>query len=173
MGTSVAVTVLLLWVTWYVLVVVPAFVPRTILPVPAPVIIFAPLSVVYGAPKWHRCENRLLHAGTLRRRVHPPHLHPRHTAKARRGRTDNGQLHGTGHVTSDAEAKDHRAGYSARWPLFLFAPFNVWVTVWVKNFHLNFLQRKTPDSFRNQAFLELLPRFELGTSSLPRMRSTD
>ena len=100
MGTSVAVTVLLLWVTWYVLVVVPAFVPRTILPVPAPVIIFAPLSVVYGAPKWHRCENRLLHAGTLRRRVHPPHLHPRHTAKARRGRTDNGQLHGTGHVTS-------------------------------------------------------------------------
>jgi len=126
MGTSVAVTVLLLWVTWYVLVVVQAFVPRTILPVPATVIIFAPLSVVYGAPKWHRCENRLLHAGTLRRRVHPPHLHPRHTAKARRGRTDNGQLHGTGHVTSDAEAKDHRAGYSARWSLPISIPLCVW-----------------------------------------------
>ena len=29
--------------------------------------------------------------------------------------------------------------------------------------------KKTPE---NRVFLELLPRFELGTSSLPRMRST-
>ena len=31
---------------------------------------------------------------------------------------------------------------------------------------------KKPDSRKNQAFLELLARFELATSSLPRMRST-
>jgi len=31
----------------------------------------------------------------------------------------------------------------------------------------HFLQRKTPDFQRNQAFLELLGRFELPTSSLP------
>ena len=35
-------------------------------------------------------------------------------------------------------------------------------------------KRKSPQSQRLRAFsMELLPRFELGTSSLPRMRSTD
>ncbi|EDM98060.1 hypothetical protein BACCAP_04088 [Pseudoflavonifractor capillosus ATCC 29799] len=39
------------------------------------------------------------------------------------------------------------------------------------NFRKN--KRKSPKIRRFQDFLELLPRFELGTSSLPRMRSTD
>ena len=34
-------------------------------------------------------------------------------------------------------------------------------------------QKKTPEIRRFQVFLELLTRFELVTSSLPRMRSTD
>ena len=37
----------------------------------------------------------------------------------------------------------------------------------------NFLQQKIPKNRSFRGFLELLPRFELGTSSLPRMRSTD
>ena len=36
----------------------------------------------------------------------------------------------------------------------------------------NQIGAKKPDSRKNQAFLELLARFELATSSLPRMRST-
>ena len=36
----------------------------------------------------------------------------------------------------------------------------------------NKIDAKKPDSRKNQAFLELLARFELATSSLPRMRST-
>ena len=36
----------------------------------------------------------------------------------------------------------------------------------------NQIDAKKPDSRKNQAFLELLARFELATSSLPRMRST-
>ena len=36
----------------------------------------------------------------------------------------------------------------------------------------NKMDAKKPDSRKNQAFLELLARFELATSSLPRMRST-
>ena len=37
----------------------------------------------------------------------------------------------------------------------------------------NFLHQKIPENRGFRGFLELLPRFELGTSSLPRMRSTD
>jgi len=44
----------------------------------------------------------------------------------------------------------------------------VWVAVWVGIFSFNFLQRKMPVFSRKQAFLELLTRFELVTSSLPK-----
>lgn len=49
-------------------------------------------------PKRRRRKDGVLHAWSLRRRVHPPHLHPRHTAETRRGNRHYGQLHGTGDV---------------------------------------------------------------------------
>ena len=48
-----------------------------------------------GTPKRCGCENSILDAGSLRRGLHPPHLHPRHTADAAKGRGENGQFHGT------------------------------------------------------------------------------
>ncbi len=53
-----------------------------------------------------------------------------------------------------------------RFPV-LFGHFHVWVTVWVRIFPYNFSQRKIPENRSFRGYLELLPRFELGTSSLP------
>ena len=42
-----------------------------------------------GAPEWHRRENGIQYAWPLRRRLHAPHLHPRHAADAgKRSRKD-------------------------------------------------------------------------------------
>ncbi len=48
-----------------------------------------------GPPKRHRRQDRLHHAGLLRRRLHPAHLHPRHPPIPRRRRKDE-CFHGTG-----------------------------------------------------------------------------
>ena len=61
------------------------------------------------------------------------------------------------------------------WPfLTLSGHFGMWVTVWVRQLthiltHTIFAKtkEKSPKIRRFQDFLELLPRFELGTSSLP------
>ena len=52
-----------------------------------------------GTAKWRGCQNRQQHAGSLRRWLYAPHLHPRHTADAAKGCGENGQLHGAGHVS--------------------------------------------------------------------------
>lgn len=53
----------------------------------------------YHSPSERRgCKNGVLHAGTLRCRVHSPHLHPRHTTETGRSSSHNGQLYGTDHV---------------------------------------------------------------------------
>lgn len=49
--------------------------------------------------KWRRCKNGVLDARPLRCRIHPANLHPRYKAEAGRGSTNNGQLHGAGHVS--------------------------------------------------------------------------
>ena len=48
-----------------------------------------------GTPKRRGCQNSILDAGSLRRGLHPPHLHPRYKADAAKGRGENGQFHGT------------------------------------------------------------------------------
>ena len=40
-----------------------------------------------------------IYARPLRCRIHTPYLHPRYEAEARRGRTNDGQLHGAGDVS--------------------------------------------------------------------------
>ena len=63
-------------------------------PLPRP----APHLRDHGAPERGGREDRLRHAGALRRWVHPPHIHPRHPANAEAGGGDDGRVHGTGHV---------------------------------------------------------------------------
>ena len=74
---------------------------------------------------------------------------------------------------------DRKAGFlsGALVSIVSVVSFRVWVTVWVRNFwptrKVTFCNKKSPKTAVFGGFLELLPRFELGTSSLPRMRSTD
>ena len=63
-----------------------------------------------GTAKRCGCENRQQHARALRRGLHPPHLHPRHTADAAKGRGENGQLHGTSDVSRKRTQKYRREG---------------------------------------------------------------
>ena len=74
-----------------------------------------------------------IYAGPLRCGFHSPHLHPRNKAEARRGRTNDGQLHGTGDVNAE---NDKNTGEETELPLrcsfALSAHFVVWVTVWVR-----------------------------------------
>ena len=74
-----------------------------------------------------------IYAGPLRRRIHPANLHPRHPAEAGRGRTNNGQLYGAGHVSKkDSKIPERRQKPPLRCSLNLSAHFRVWVTVWVR-----------------------------------------
>ena len=52
-----------------------------------------------GTPKRRGCQNSILDARSLRRGLHPPHLHPRYEAEAGRSRTNDGQLHGASDVS--------------------------------------------------------------------------
>ena len=94
-------------------------------------------------------ENRIRHAGTLRRRVHSADLHPHYPPEAGRGRTDYGQSHGAGAVkTPPASKAAHRFGSRTSLPMrCVFSPVPkghelavtgraancqpMWVTVWV------------------------------------------
>ena len=63
-----------------------------------------------GTAKWRGRQNRQQYARALRRGLHPPHLHPRHTADAAKGRGENGQLHGADSIVS--RKAEHRRGKS-------------------------------------------------------------
>lgn len=52
-----------------------------------------------GTAKRGGRENSILDAGSLRRGLHPPHLHPRHKADAAKGRGENGQFHGADSIS--------------------------------------------------------------------------
>ena len=82
----------------------------------------------HSPPEWRGCKDRVLHAGPLRRRIHPPHLHPRHPAKAGRGSSYHGQLHGTSHVRQRKKPGGKRK-LPARHSLNLSGPFRVWVNL--------------------------------------------
>ena len=110
-----------------------------------------------GTPKRRGCQNSILDARSLRRGLHPPHLHPRHKAEAGRSRTDDGQLHGA----SDVSRKRMRnTGEGAKPPLQyslnLSAHFRVWVTVWVRQLThiltLTFFSIFATKSIENRSF---------------------
>ena len=65
-----------------------------------------------GTAKRCGCENRQQHAGPLRRWLHPPHIHPRYKTEARRGSTNDGQLHGASDVSKKKTQKYRRESKS-------------------------------------------------------------
>ena len=62
-----------------------------------------------GTPEWCRRENGQQHAGALRRRLHPPHLYPRHQAAAESSGRDNRKFHGAGHVDYVEQKKQQKS----------------------------------------------------------------
>ena len=71
-----------------------------------------------GTAKWSGRQNRQQYARALRRRIYTPHLHPRYEAEAGRSRTNDGQLHGTGHVSRKRAQKYRREGKASSPVLF-------------------------------------------------------
>ncbi len=68
-----------------------------------------------GPPERCGHQDGLHHAGTLRRRIHPPHLHPHHPPETGRSRPGHGQPHDTGAMTTSKERKQ-RTVRKARLP---------------------------------------------------------
>ena len=58
-----------------------------------------------GAAKRRRRENGIQYARSLRRRLHAPHLHPRHTADAGKRSRKDGQFHGTSDVNKQQKTQ--------------------------------------------------------------------
>ena len=84
-----------------------------------------------GTAKWRGHQNRQQYARSLRRRIHPANLHPRHTADAAKGRRENGQLHGTDPISPTGKQSTGKEAISLRCSFTLSVHFRVWVTVWV------------------------------------------
>ena len=78
-----------------------------------------------GTAKRRRCENRQQYARALRRGLHTPHLHPRHTADAAKGRGENGQLHGADSISPAGKQSTGKEAISLRCSLVLSAHFVV------------------------------------------------
>ena len=115
------------------------------------------------------CENRVLHAGPLRRRIYPANLHPRHTPEAGRGSCHHGQLYGTGSLK--AERKIRRTGGQTSCPVLLrplvpLSHFRVWVTVWVRNLEAyhkaTFCNKKSPKTEIFEDFWSCYPDLNWG-----------
>ena len=86
-----------------------------------------------GTAKWSGRQNCQQYARALRRGLHPPHLHPRYEAETRRGSTNDGQLHGAGHVSrKKPKIPERRQKPPLRCSLDLSGYFRVWVRVWVR-----------------------------------------
>ena len=66
-----------------------------------------------GTPKRRGCQNSILDARSLRRGLHPPHLHPRYKTDAAKGRGENGQFHGAGHVSRKSKNTGEKAKASS------------------------------------------------------------
>ena len=118
----------------------------------------------------------LQHAGTLQRWLYAANLHPCHTTEAGRGSSNDGQLHGTGHVRHPS-SKKHRKEGTVSSPV-LFEPFRTFRHVghgvgqavdphFDPHLKVHFCNEKHPKSEDFRCFLELLSGFEPLTSSLP------
>ena len=64
----------------------------------------------FSTTKRSRHENNQQYAGTLRRRFHPPYLHPRHQTAAESSGGDNGEFYGADHVNPPQKAQKSQAG---------------------------------------------------------------
>ena len=69
-----------------------------------------------GTAKRRRCKNSVFNARSLRRGIHPPHLHPRHTAGAAKGRGENGQFHGADSISPAGKQRTGKEAISS--PVF-------------------------------------------------------
>ena len=78
-----------------------------------------------GTAKRRRCKNSVFNARSLRRRIHSPHLHPRHTTDAAKGRGENGQLHGADSISPAGKQSTGKEAISLRCSLVLSAHFVV------------------------------------------------
>ena len=135
-----------------------------------------------GPPERRRCENGQQYAWALRRGLHPPHLHPRHQAAAESSGRDNRKFHGAGHVERKIQQKSQAGRRNflsgTLCPSLDISPCGSRYGS-AENRKNKSTQKVTktreipPEPIDSSEILELLPRFELGTSSLPRMRSTD
>ena len=130
-----------------------------------------------GPPERRRCENGQQYAWALRRGLHPPHLYPRHQAAAESSGRDNRKFHGAGHVDYVEQKKQQKSqtgkqnflsGTLCPSPNISACGSRCGST---KNRKNKLTQKvvKTkeipPESMDSGGILELLPRFELGTSN--------
>ena len=113
-------------------------------------------------------ENGQQYAGTLRRRIHTPHLHPRHPPKTRRSRADHRQLHGTGDVSQSK--KRGADGVSVRSSFNLSAHFRVWVRVWVRRL-THILTHTSFNVFTTKKHRK--PKFSMLFGAAGRIRTAD
>ncbi len=103
-----------------------------------------------GAPERRRRENRLQHLGSLRRRLHPPHLHPRHHKNAGGIRGHNGKADWSECTSKIYVAISKRGRGTARSTVFYYptlsAPDSRWGQKWVrKTVTLSKTAKKVPD----------------------------
>ena len=120
------------------------------------------------------------YAGPLRRRLYLPYLHPCHPASSKSGSRNHGKFHGPGHVAKAKNINQKRGEVPIRTsPLRRGSSYSGSACGSNKN-RKNQPTQNVPKTKQNppkstdfRGFLELLTRFELVTSSLPRMRSTD
>lgn len=61
-----------------------------------------------SSSEWRRRENRQQYARPLRRRVHPPRLHPCRPADAEPGSGNHGEFYGANHVTTPQRVQKAR-----------------------------------------------------------------
>ena len=106
----------------------------------------------------------------------PPYLHPRHQATAKPGGGDDGEFYGAGHVGQEKQQKrqagkqDFLSGTLCPSSDISACGSRCGSTKNRKNKPAKKVEeyrRIPPESMDSSGILELLPRFELGTSSLP------
>ena len=112
--------------------------------------------------------------GHLRRRIHAPHLHPRHPADAGTGGGEDGKFYETGPVTPSKKTPDRKGSFLSGALVSIGSFRDVGHGVGpLSSLHFSALQivkicnkkHPKPEDFR--CFLELLGGFEPPTSSLP------
>ena len=118
------------------------------------------------------------YAGPLRRRLYLPYLHPCHPASSKSGSRNHGKFHGPGHVAKAKNINQKRGEVPIRTsPLRRGSSYSGSACGSNKN-RKNQPTQNVPKTKQNppkstdfRGFLELLTRFELVTSSLPKAQN--